>query len=137
PPRRVLADDPAVGVHLHVPDAGRAAQGPLVATLDPRLPDHLAGRVSLEFRASELVLRDLADVAEEVGHGRAVRVPPLRAHVDVDAGEEEPPLLDRRYLLEREVGRNDERLAGRAAATRHQRVDASWRQTEQRRESLQ
>ena len=67
------------GVDLDAGLAVDAAQQRVVGVLDPGLADVVAGLEGLEARVLELLLVDLADVAEQVGGEVALRI---LAHVD-------------------------------------------------------
>ena len=80
-------DFPAGGVDLDVLAAGLATQDGLVDRFDAHLPDAVVHLVSLRLEAGVLLVRDLADVAEDEGDERAHSVLPNGLDDDLDAGQ--------------------------------------------------
>ncbi len=81
------ARDAAEGVHEDAPDTRQPAQVGVVGRLDAGLPDPVAARVVLPLRRVELLLGDLAHVAERLRRDPALVVVALVGLVDLDAGE--------------------------------------------------
>ncbi len=130
--RTEVSHDRAQRAHLHVPDAGDAAQGALVLPLDPVLADDPARLVVGVGRTLQLRLADLPHVAYEMGHGTAGRVMTTRAHLHHRPGEVGSSLLDRGHLREARIITHHQRLVGKPPVLGQQPVDLGLRELEVR-----
>ena len=99
PPLDHVAHDAPERVDAELRRARLAAQVGVERRLDARLADLLACPVALLLQPGELVLRDLADVAEHLRRERAVLVVAQVGADDRDAAELVRALLQRRHLL--------------------------------------
>ena len=110
PRHRLLAvedpDQPPVGVHLDLLAPIPASKVLVVESLEPRLSHEVP---AAKTAPPEVLVRGLADIAQEVGREPDSGVRALGLDLDGDPRQVEPPLLDAGDLLERETPREPER----------------------------
>jgi hypothetical protein len=132
-----LLDDahgPAQHVHLDALAAVAASEVFVEQALETALAHHVTPPMAA---LPEVLLAGFPHVAQEMGGEAAGRVGALRLHLDDDAGQLEPPLLNLGHVLEAETPAHPHGMEGVGAHPAHRLGQLRERDVEQRRHPAQ
>ena len=110
-------------IDLHEAHALTSAELRLVFLLEAALPHLLPCLVALILGRCELLLRDLAHVADERRDRGPGRIVALGRRLNDEPGELDAMLLQHRHDIERRIGEHHGRPVGRASVAAHRRFD--------------